>query len=119
MNLERRGMELDTRCVMCNRRGEEGGHLFFGCKSVRPIWQMLGFGEAREKLSNTFSARDAVRTILEFDERNILLAVTFMWQWLLERNRVSGGEQRMEPSQLAYIAQKNTDKFQSIVGVCA
>jgi len=25
MNLERRGMELDTRCVMCNRRGEEGG----------------------------------------------------------------------------------------------
>ena len=25
MNLERRGMELNTRCVMCNRRGEEGG----------------------------------------------------------------------------------------------
>ena len=97
-------MELDTRCVMCNRRGEEGGHLFFGCKSVIPIWQMLGLGKAREKLSNTFSARDAVRTILEFDERNRLLAVTFMWQWLLERNRVRGGEQRMEPSQLAYIA---------------
>jgi len=70
-------------------------------------------------LSNTSSARDAVRTILDFDERKRLLAVTFMWHWWLERNRVREGDQRMEPSQLAYIAQKNTDEFQAIGGGCA
>ena len=49
-------------------------------------------------LSNTSSARDAVRTILDFDERKRLLAVTFMWHWWLERNQVREGDQSMEPS---------------------
>ena len=37
MTLKRRGMELDTRCVMCNLLNEDGGHLFFSCKSG---WQI-------------------------------------------------------------------------------
>ena len=37
MTLKRRGMELDSRCVMCNRLNEDGGHLFFSCKSG---WQI-------------------------------------------------------------------------------
>jgi hypothetical protein len=39
MGLERRGMELDTRCVMCGRLNEDGGHLFFQCKHVKQVWQ--------------------------------------------------------------------------------
>jgi len=80
---------------------------------------MLGLCEVRDKLSHTFSAKEAVRSILELDENDILLAITLMWQWWLERNRVREGEQRMEPSQLAYIARKNTDEFQAISSVCA
>jgi hypothetical protein len=29
MGLERRGMEVDTRCVVCQRFNEDGGHLYF------------------------------------------------------------------------------------------
>ena len=29
--LSRRGMDLDTRCVMCSRYDEDGAHLFFKC----------------------------------------------------------------------------------------
>lgn len=114
MNLERREMELDTRCVFCNRRGEEGGHLFFGCKSVRPIWQLLGLEQTREELCKTGSAKEAVRLILELDENVRLLLVTLLWHWWLERNRVRDGERRMEPTQLACIVRKNTDEFPTI-----
>lgn len=38
MTLERRGMSLDTRCVMCNRQNEHGGHAFFTCKYVKHVW---------------------------------------------------------------------------------
>jgi hypothetical protein len=32
MNLKRRGMDLDTRCVLCNGLDEDGAHLFLKCK---------------------------------------------------------------------------------------
>jgi hypothetical protein len=34
MGLERRGMDFDTKCVMCGRLNEDGSHLFFKCKRV-------------------------------------------------------------------------------------
>jgi hypothetical protein len=46
MNLERRGMEVDTR-VLYSKMNEEGGHLFFSCKMVRPVWQLLGLEVVR------------------------------------------------------------------------
>jgi hypothetical protein len=36
-NLERRGMEVDTGCIMCKRKIEDGGHLFFNCKWVNKM----------------------------------------------------------------------------------
>jgi len=37
VNLKRRGMKLDTRCVLCRRYDEDGGHLFFKCKYVKGL----------------------------------------------------------------------------------
>ena len=34
VELRRRGMEVDTKCVLCNRLNEDGSHLFFKCKYV-------------------------------------------------------------------------------------
>jgi hypothetical protein len=34
VNLQRRGMKMDTWCVMCGRYDEDGAHLFFKCKHV-------------------------------------------------------------------------------------
>jgi hypothetical protein len=38
VNLRRRGMKIDTSCVMCGRLDEDGAHLFFKCKGVRHVW---------------------------------------------------------------------------------
>ena len=40
-NLEYRGMDIDNRCVICNEKGEDGGHLFFKCNRVRSIWAVM------------------------------------------------------------------------------
>jgi hypothetical protein len=36
-NLIRRGMKIDTRCLVCNQMSEDGGHLFFKCKLAKEI----------------------------------------------------------------------------------
>jgi len=38
-NLEYRGMKIDNWCVVCNEKGEDGGHLFFSNAATRS-----GFG---------------------------------------------------------------------------
>ena len=37
MNINKRGVELDTRCSMCSRFFEDGGHIFFRCKHVKAV----------------------------------------------------------------------------------
>ena len=37
MNIARKGVDLDTRCVVCHSLFEDGGHLFFRCRHVKPI----------------------------------------------------------------------------------
>jgi hypothetical protein len=41
VNLRRRGVKIDTKCVMCERHDEDGAHLFFKCKGVRQVWANL------------------------------------------------------------------------------
>lgn len=46
-----RGVRIESRCVMCNRAGEDGGgHLFFKCKQVKAVWRSAGFEKLRERL---------------------------------------------------------------------
>jgi hypothetical protein len=40
-------MELDTKCVMCNRLDEDGGHLFLKCKLVKKVWRELNLEDER------------------------------------------------------------------------
>jgi hypothetical protein len=37
MNIKRRRMECDTKCVCCQRLDEDGAHLFLRCKEVKKI----------------------------------------------------------------------------------
>lgn len=48
-NLARRGMELDTLCVVCNRLDEDGGHLFCKCKYVFAKDMLSAVWELEEK----------------------------------------------------------------------
>ena len=63
MNILRKGVELDTRCVVCNRLFEDGGHLFFRCKEAKARWRALDFEEVRHRprSENSFPRRSDIR----------------------------------------------------------
>jgi len=52
-NLERRRMDVDTKCVLCNRQTEDGGHLFFKCKDARKVWEILRLEEHMDVLATS------------------------------------------------------------------
>ena len=46
-------MDVDTKCVLCNRQTEDGGHLFFKCKDARKVWEILRLEEHMEVLATS------------------------------------------------------------------
>ena len=90
-DLKRRGVELDTRCVMCNHRlDEDGGHLFCKCKWVKHVWRELNMEEVRCRLASQESARTFLSLIWEMEEHMQLRVVTLLWQWWLEKKSGPG-----------------------------
>jgi hypothetical protein len=114
MGLERRGMELDTRCVMCGRYNEDGGHLFFQCKYVKPVWQELNLNDLRCVLASKQSPRELLQSILDLKEDTQLRVINLIWHWWLERNRVWKGERPRTPTGLAAVIAKLADEFPTI-----
>jgi hypothetical protein len=41
LNIKRCGIDLDTRCPICWRLDEDGGHCFLKCKAARACWRGL------------------------------------------------------------------------------
>jgi hypothetical protein len=68
IGLEKRGMELDTKCVMCERQNEDGCHLFFKCKYAMPVWKELGLEHIRGALAALHSSREVIKLILGMKE---------------------------------------------------
>jgi len=86
--LRRCGMELDTRCMVCNRIDEDGGHLFSKCKHVKYLWKELNLEHVRLRLAEFRSAKNMLQMIWELDTKECFLVVTLLWHWWLERNRI-------------------------------
>lgn len=100
-NLERRGMDIDTRCVMCRRIHEDGAHLFFKCKHVAVVWQLLQLEPERQTLAQKQSARGVVDAIMQRKEEHCSRLVILLWSWWDERNKVREGEQKKPVHMLA------------------
>lgn len=103
--LVRRGMVLDTKCVLCNRYDEDGAHLFFKCKCARYVWAALGLDNHRSILSEKMSPLDVVKYILILKEEVQIIIVSFLWLWWQERNRVRQGDQRRSVDEISFLCQ--------------
>ena len=68
MNLRRRGMDIDTRCVICQRFNEDGAHLFFKCKLMQKVWCLFGLNRVCEMLATKQSTRDVIEAVLAMKE---------------------------------------------------
>ena len=109
--LSRRGMDLDTRCVVCERLDEDGGHLFCKCKYVKQLWQELNLEHVRLQMAERTSAKEMLRMIWELEEKECILVVTTLWHWWLERNRIRGGEKRRGVGGLAFEIRFHTEEY--------
>jgi hypothetical protein len=105
-NLERRGVEVDIRCVMCNRHIEDSGHLFLNCKQVKALWRELFLEQQRCLLTEKHSASEVMAQTLLMDEEVQTKVVLLFWLWWQERNAVREGEHRRTMSDLAYVVHK-------------
>ena len=76
MKLRNRGMKVDTRCPVCNRYDEDGGHCFLKCKKVRRLWWLAQMEEIREKLlksNDPISMFDEIFRLTEEDRMKVCI----------------------------------------------
>jgi len=63
-NINRRGMDIDTRCPVCWRLDEDGGHCFLKCEYVKECWWALNLEEERIRLTGLSSAMQVSAHVL-------------------------------------------------------
>ena len=93
MKLIRKGINLDTRCPVCHRFDEDGGHCFLKCKNVKALWRAANLEEARLQLLKCPNAKWFMIEILEQNEENCMKICTLLWTWWKQRNIANQGQQ--------------------------
>ena len=59
-NVARRGVKLDSKGPVCQRFGEDCGHVFFKCKYVKLCWHELDMEDIRTELPNRQSGKEII-----------------------------------------------------------
>jgi hypothetical protein len=81
MNIMRRGMEIDTKCPVCWRLDEDGGHCFLKCKVVKKFWSHMNLEDTRIQLLSLNNAEEVVNHILSMNESDKLSVIGLLWAW--------------------------------------
>lgn len=92
MSIKRRGMEIDTRCPVCWRMNEDGGHCFLKCKFAVQYWCEALLEDVRSLLLQKHSAYEVVTTMLSLSDETCLRVVTLLYAWWEARNKTNAGE---------------------------
>ncbi|CAD6338928.1 unnamed protein product [Miscanthus lutarioriparius] len=93
-NLKRRGVKVDDdRCIMCNRAGEDGGHLFLKCKCVKALWRSAGLEFVRKLMAECCTTMEVVEKMLTIDDELQLKTALL--------NQVREGEKRRLADEIA------------------
>jgi ribonuclease HI len=88
-NIEKRGIECDTKCTCCNYPVEDGVHLFLKCKEMRTLWRDIGLEDLCDQMATYDSAQDVVQEILKRNDGEKTLIACMLWRWWLRRNKRS------------------------------
>lgn len=84
MNIERRGVELDTHCCVCGCLFEDGGHLFLRCKEVKKVWRTTQLEGVRQELLLCQSPLEILERIFAQPENIKLQVICLLWKWWTE-----------------------------------
>ncbi|CAM0913463.1 unnamed protein product [Alopecurus aequalis] len=111
MNIARKGIGLDTRCVLCHKMFEDGGHLFFHCKHVKPIWRGLQLEDVRLSLMQCHGPLKVLEKIHQLPEKNKLTVVALLWAWWTERNKENHKEKRRSTEDMPFLVRHHVDEW--------
>jgi hypothetical protein len=92
LNIKRCGIKLDTRCPVCWRLAEDGGHCFLKCKNVRACWRELQLENVRLQLLEARTAIEFVKMVLNLEMDICLKVVVLLWKIWDARNKTNAGE---------------------------
>jgi len=101
MNIQRRGVQLDTRCPVCHRFDEDGGHCFLKCKMVKRCWSSLSLEPVRQQLLLKQSAWEVVTEILALNDEVQTKTALLLWKWWSVRNKINKGERSQNSQEVA------------------
>jgi len=93
MNILRRGMEIDTRCPVCWRLDEDGGHCFLKCKMVKKLWRHMNLEHIRIQLLSLNSVVEVLMCVLALNDSQKFPVIGLLWAWWNARNKCNVGEQ--------------------------
>ncbi|CAN1338924.1 Putative ribonuclease H protein At1g65750 [Linum perenne] len=90
-NLQRRGMSLANRCVVCEQEEESVDHLFVNCQFALEVWDRVSsklslVGPRLDSVRGLFSAWKCMNFSVPFSEVSLILLHSILWYIWLERN---------------------------------
>jgi hypothetical protein len=115
MNIQRRGVELDTRCVVCNEFFEDGGHLFLKCKDVKPCWRTLDLEAIRVRLCACPSPMDILEQVFALPSEIQMRVIALLWCWWRERNKVNHQERRLTTAEFQFMTLRHCDEWKEFL----
>ncbi|KAM0866035.1 hypothetical protein ACQ4PT_042909 [Festuca glaucescens] len=116
MNIERRRVDLDTRCAICNGYFENEGHLFVSCSEAKKAWRVLSLGDVQQNLLNCTSGLEMIEKMLKLPPDKKMLSIAFIWCWWTERNKANRGERRLSLNELIFSVQAHTLEWHVFLG---
>jgi hypothetical protein len=115
MNIERRGVELDTWCTVCSKYFENGGHMYLSCKEVKKRWCFLGMEDIRVRLCDCSYPLEVLRLLLSLPKEQCMIGVAFLWCWWQERNKANHQERRLSEEEFSFLVKRHTDEWKSFL----
>ena len=85
--LQKWGMKLDTKCCMCGRMDEDGGHLLLKCEEVKGVWRELNLENVRWNLAEAGSTKEMMEKVLKRKPPVQTTVVLLLWIWWGKRNK--------------------------------
>jgi hypothetical protein len=101
-NIARRGMSIDTRCPVCFRLDEDGGHLFFKCKQAKHCWRAMQMEDVRLSLLEQRTGADVVKEILKLDDQRRAATIYLLWCWWDARNKANAGDRMLSTDEVVH-----------------
>jgi ribonuclease HI len=111
MNISRKKIELDTRCPMCYRMNEDGGHLFLKCKKAKHVWRALFLEDVRVSILEAQDPMEVLRRVLALPGKRRNMTLLLLWNWWTTRNKANAGELMRSTDQVCHVIQKHWCEF--------